>query len=129
MSEDLYETLPDLGRLHQAAGDENTLVVISLLLRKRVEELVARVENELYPPGTPANDLFQLYFLQWPESAPLQWFIFTMPWQDEKRVRELAGELGFRLNQGVPVVYSGGQANIWPVRQSARTFTIEGGGE
>jgi hypothetical protein len=87
---------------HIGSNQPEKAFVIVCILREGAAEAFQFVEDSLYPPGTPKNDLFNLVFVgPWPKND-LLWPLVSFPLEDLEKVRDLLQVSGFKLACGTP---------------------------
>jgi hypothetical protein len=84
-----------------ANEDTSHLWIVCVIPRPGAAEFFHDLEFTHYPPGTPANDLYEVYFTHWREFT---WCITGVPLQDRAKVEQIAAARTMRLADGVPML-------------------------
>lgn len=97
-------SLIDSEAFRQLNARTATLFIVCMVPRPGGAEFFSKLEHAHYPPGTPANDLFNIYIHHW-QGFP--WTIVSIPWRDKHKADEIAGNAGMRLANGYPIMFKG----------------------
>lgn len=82
-----------------------------------------RLEHEIYPPRTPANENMQISILTWPDDIKLFWMIVTIPERDQQIACDIARECGLEVKRGCITVL-GPTVETFPL-QGDNVFSVE----
>jgi len=103
-------------------NDPNRLkVACSVSVRPGAALFCRKVELELYPPGTEANDDVDFVELMF---EGLAYAVLIVPMGDKSKIEGIAASLGMRLADGIPHVVSSQSVTRFPFR-SLSTYTLE----
>lgn len=148
MIDPINDGLADLTPIDSSIFDRfndqtHTLFIVCMIPRSGGAQFFSHLEHTYYPPGTPANDDFQMMFHHW-EGRP--WIIGSIPLRDRAKADASAAATKMRLADGYPMIvdypWAGpgvvGQINVreekvrgrFTIRSrfplhSRRTFTLE----
>lgn len=103
-------------------SQRDILTIVSLSLRPNVGKFFQNLEETHYPPNTPTNQLYEFYVLSWEE---VRWYVAMIPMNDWDKAQAEAKNLGFKLADGVPTMFSGDGAVHFPL-DGQYVYTIEG---
>lgn len=94
------------------------LTLVSHAARPGIARFWMTLEHTFFKPDTPANDEFEIVFVEWPDPAPsILWAIAVLPWSLFGVVKtETAPSAGMRIADGVPTTFdSTGKMERFPL--------------
>lgn len=83
--------------------DDGRTFLVAMQGRLGAASLAGAIEWYWYPPNTDRNRLFDIYFTDWED---LRWMVIAFPAGRLDEVKRLAKQLGLRLANGVPTMFS-----------------------
>ena len=95
-----FRPLEEVRRLGSNLG---CVHLIGLLERPCVGLFAVRLEHRHYPPGTLANDLFEMRLVKWEDMV---WSVVTIPTGGRPDAAAIADGVGLRFADGVPTVFA-----------------------
>lgn|GEM_PF-5720569 len=112
--------------MRRKARDESLFILVGDIIRPNVHFFFVQLEHLYFPPGTPANDLFEYSVLKWED---MLYLIGVFPRRYADEAMHIAYKLGLRFADGVPTVLDHKGARQFPVNGKFM-FTLEtrGGG-
>jgi hypothetical protein len=81
-----------------------------------------QLEQEKYPPGTPANEDYRLYLCWW-EDQVRAWIV--VPTADLGPVADFADQFALRLETGIAVVLSRSGRAAFPIGKLRSVSSLE----
>jgi hypothetical protein len=102
-------------------SNHKLLNIVSMLTRPGAMLFATRLEYDNYPPGSPFNDNFQFYMMNW---GDIPWVVISIPIEDRPKVDKLLDELKLRLGDGIPTMITSEGVEQFPVQWS-NTFSLE----
>jgi hypothetical protein len=114
----------EYAELQKMTADQTRFFVVTMLTRPGATAFSERLENTLYPPGTPKNELFQITIVRWPDDDPVpgDWCVLSFPIADRPAAEKIANECGLRFADGVPTILPG---PLWFPMSGANVWTLE----
>ena len=104
---------------------KDLLHYIAFFERPNVKECCQTLEHRYYPPGTPANDKYNIHLYKWEN---LLWIFVSIPITDKRYMDEVAAENNLKLVSGVPNLISSEGVKTFPFGPAKNIFIIENRG-
>jgi hypothetical protein len=116
----------EFAALHEITKSPEWLWLVCMQGRPGLTSFLSEVENTDFIPGTPLNDYFQLYIVDWPEERTIRFVVIGVPASYRSRAEFFAQKHGLRIANGVPTMFVGDIKNpkFFPANHDY-VFTLE----
>lgn len=122
MSDDFAKTVTD-DDISRALEDPGKIGVVAMVSRPGVRSLLIATEWRHFCPLDEAlNAKFELIMKKW---RGMLFTIMIVPVEYKERIDAVAEELHLKLVDGVPMVFDGEGASLFPIRCDGRMFYVE----
>ena len=102
------------------------IIIVGMLMRPGVSEALTEIEHSLFPPGSAANEKFELMIVNWPEDGGLPWAVAMVPIEYKSDVFAICARCNLKSIQGaVPMSISSKRVEAFVFDSADNVFTLE----